>query len=199
MAAVGLLGPACALATIGALALPWDVLAGWLLLGGSAGLLVAFVVPLLARGDAGRSGPELPVGLATAAAFVLFWLIVAGLRTIVGGGLTVAIVVLFVVAGLGAGYRYLATLPAAAEPAGSSVPRAVPVAEMATDELCLAWRRSYFLLLLAADLQARRLVVERRQVFLDEIERRDRSGFLRWLADGARAGGDPAPYLTTRT
>ncbi|SED27949.1 hypothetical protein SAMN04489727_7217 [Amycolatopsis tolypomycina] len=146
----GLLGPACVLTTIGAPALPR---VGWLLLGGSAGLLVAFLVPLLARGDAGTAGPEPPVGPA----------------------------------------------PAAAEPPGSSVPPPVPVAGMATEELCLAWRRSYFLLLLAADLQARRLVVERRQDFLDEIERRDRSGFLRWLADGARAGGDPAPYLTTRT
>ena len=145
----GLLGPTCVLTTIGAPALPR---VGWLLLGGSAGLLVAFLVPLLARGN-GASGPEPPVCPA----------------------------------------------PAAAELPGSAAPRALPVAGMATEELCLAWRRSYFLLLLAADLPARRLVVERRQDFLDEIERRDRSGFLRWLADGARAGGDPAPYLTTWT
>ncbi len=72
----------------------------------------------------------------------------------------------------------------------------LPVADMATDELCVAWRRSYFHLLLAIDETARRKVVQRRQDYLDEIERRDRRGFLRWLDSGARAGSDPSSYLT---
>ena len=73
----------------------------------------------------------------------------------------------------------------------------VPVVDMATDELCVAWRRSYFHLLLAIDETARRKVVQRRQDYLDEIERRDPRGFLRWLDSGAGAGSDPSPYLTT--
>ncbi|MDT7797070.1 MAG: hypothetical protein QOI78_503, partial [Actinomycetota bacterium] len=78
-------------------------------------------------------------------------------------------------------------------------PPSVPVAEMGTEELCAAWRRSYFQLRLATDPRAFRQVVQRRQSYLDELERRDRRGFRRWLDSGARAGGDPGPYLTTRT
>ncbi|MFJ1761289.1 hypothetical protein ACIOD2_13280 [Amycolatopsis sp. NPDC088138] len=77
-------------------------------------------------------------------------------------------------------------------------PPSRPVAELSTDELCTAWRRSYFQLLVARDAPARRSTVQRRQDYLDEIERRDRRGFVRWLDSGARAGGDPAPYLTRR-
>ena len=32
---------------------------------------------------------------------------------------------------------------------------------------------------------------------LEELERRDADGFRRWLAAGARPGGDPARYLAT--
>lgn len=37
-----------------------------------------------------------------------------------------------------------------------------------------------------------------REAYLDEIERRDPRGFARWLDSGARAGSDPAKFLTTR-
>ena len=37
-----------------------------------------------------------------------------------------------------------------------------------------------------------------RERYLDEIERRDPRGFARWLSSGARAGSDPAKFLTTR-
>jgi hypothetical protein len=35
-----------------------------------------------------------------------------------------------------------------------------------------------------------------RQRFLDEFERRNSSGLAAWLASGARAAGNPLPYLT---
>jgi hypothetical protein len=73
-----------------------------------------------------------------------------------------------------------------------------PVAELSTGELCTAWRRSYFQLLVARDASTRRSMVERRQDYLDELERRDRRGFVRWLHSGARAGSDPGPFLRTR-
>ncbi|WP_328618164.1 hypothetical protein OHS18_20695 [Amycolatopsis sp. NBC_00355] len=73
-----------------------------------------------------------------------------------------------------------------------------PVAELSTDDLCTAWRRSYFQLLVARDPATRRSMVQRRQDYLDELERRDRRGFVRWLHSGARAGGDPGPFLRTR-
>lgn len=197
-----LIGPVSALAAIGALTLPGDVLFGWILLGAGAGILVAFGASRLRRGRDAANGPDLPVGAATAAAFVTACLVLAGLLATVGGVLTATVLVLLVAGGVGAGYRHRAAPSTAPEPHDRSVPRAVspvPVADLATEDLCVAWRRSYFLLLLATDEQARRRVVQRRQDFLDEIERRDRRGFLRWLDSGARAGSDPGPYLTTRS
>lgn len=192
----GLIGPVCVLATIGALLLPWNILVGWFLLGAGAGLVVAFGAPRLPRGRLSASGPDLLAGAVTATGFLLVCLVVAGLRSTVGGGLTAVILILVVGAGLGVSHRRRATPPGRH---AAPVPRPVapfPVADMATEDLCVAWRRSYFLLHLAADEQARRLVVQRRQDFLDEIERRDRRGFVRWLDSGAKPGSDPAPYLT---
>jgi hypothetical protein len=196
-----LIGPVSALAAIGALTLPGDVLFGWILLGAGAGILVAFGASRLRRGRETANGPDLPLGAATAAAFVTACLVLAGLLATVGGALTATVLLLLVAGGLGAGYHRVAP-PTAPGPRDHSIPRPVPpvpVADMATEELCVAWRRSYFLLLLATDEQARRRVVQRRQDFLDEIERRDRRGFLRWLDSGAKAGSDPSPYLTTRS
>ena len=33
-------------------------------------------------------------------------------------------------------------------------------------------------------------------MYLDELERRNASGFAAWLASGPQAAGDPLPYLT---
>ncbi|MEV6823483.1 hypothetical protein [Amycolatopsis sp. NPDC051102] len=192
-----LIGPVSALAAIGALTLPGDVLFGWILLGAGAGILVAFGASRL-RPRGRVSGPDLPLGAATAAAFVAACLVLAGLLATVGGALTATVLVLLVVGGLGAGCRHRIAPPTAPGPHDGSVPP-VPVADLATEDLCVAWRRSYFLLILATDEQARRRVVQRRQDFLDEIDRRDRRGFLRWLDSGAKAGSDPSPYLTTRS
>jgi hypothetical protein len=197
-----LIGPVSALAAIGALTLPGDVLFGWILLGAGAGILVAFGASRLRPGRATASGPDLPVGVAAAAAFVTACLVLAGLLATVGGALTATVLVLLVAGGLAAGYHHRVAPPTAPEPHDPSAPRPVPpvpVADMATEDLCVAWRRSYFLLVLATDEPARRRVVQRRQDFLDEIERRDRRGFLRWLDSGAKAGSDPSPYLTTRS
>jgi len=34
---------------------------------------------------------------------------------------------------------------------------------------------------------------------LDELERRDRAGFQRWLSTGARAASDPSRYISHHT
>jgi len=205
VAVAGLIGPVCVLATIGALTLPGDVLIGWALLGAGAGVLVALGAPRLPHRRAVESGPDLLAGAATAVAFVIACLVVVGLLTTVGGGLTATVLILLVASGLWAGYHRRPApsagsephrVPAPRPPAPAPAPR--PVADMATEDLCVAWRRSYFLLLLATDEPAHQLVVQRRQDFLDEIERRDRRGFLRWLDSGAKPGSDPSPYLTTR-
>jgi hypothetical protein len=73
----------------------------------------------------------------------------------------------------------------------------VVAADLATDELCVAWRRSYLELLRAVDEPTRQRVVLQRQEYLDELERRDSLGFARWLDSGARAGSDPRRFLTS--
>ncbi len=63
------------------------------------------------------------------------------------------------------------------------------------DALCLAWRRSYRRLETARSALERLSVVEQRQDYLDELQRRFPEGLASWLASGARASGDPRPYL----
>ncbi|WP_410606452.1 hypothetical protein [Amycolatopsis sp. lyj-109] len=208
-AGIVLVVPGSFLAAVGALHPSADALIGWSLVGAGAGVLVAFGEPRWRRGrQVGVSGPNVPMGVAAAAAFVSACLVIAGLLAAFGGGFTAAVLMLLAVGGVWAGRRARPGLrdASAAVPnphdvlAAATLPASsVPVADMATEELCVAWRRSYFVLLLATDEPARRLVVQRRQDFLDEIERRDRRGFLRWLDSGAKAGSDPGPYLTARS
>jgi hypothetical protein len=61
--------------------------------------------------------------------------------------------------------------------------------------LCLAWRRSFIRLDAARTLSTRLAIVEQRQKYLDELQRRHAEGFERWLRSGARASGNPLPYL----
>ncbi|MGK3201112.1 hypothetical protein [Amycolatopsis sp. MEPSY49] len=193
-----LFGLVCASAVVGALILPWEVVFGRLVLGTGAGLLVAFGAPRLPWR---RAGPDLLAGVTTAAVVVTACLAVAGLLAAVGGSLTAIVLVLLVAVGLWAGYRRFAA-PAVVAPrrVPATLPASrAPVTDLTTAELCVAWRRSYLLLLVATEGPACRLVVQRRQELLDELERRDRSGFLRWLDSGAEAGSDPAPYLTARS
>lgn len=207
VAGVVLLVPVCVLAVIGAAHTSADALIGWSLVGLGAGILVAVGAPRLRRGGRiGTHGPDLPLGIAAAATFITVCLVIAGLLAAFGGGLTTAALLLCAGSGLWAGNRHRPraratpvvnphdVLAAVTLPASSAL-----VADMGTEELCVAWRRSYHQLVLAADEPARRLVVQRRQEFLDEFERRDGRGFRRWLDSGARAGGDPGPYLTTRS
>ncbi|MFJ1758793.1 hypothetical protein ACIOD2_00670 [Amycolatopsis sp. NPDC088138] len=194
------------LAAVGALHTPADALIGWSLVGLTAGVLVAFGAPRFRRGrQVGGGGPDLTAGLATAVAFVVGCLAIAGLLAAFGGGLTTAVLLLLAVSGLWAGNRrrrkYREGFAAGPDPhdvlAAVTLPASsAPVADMGTEELCAAWRRSYYQLRLATDAGAFRQVVQRRQSYLDELERRDRRGFRRWLDSGARAGGDPGPYLT---
>jgi hypothetical protein len=194
--------PGCVLAVLGAATTTTDALIGWSLAGSAAGVLVALFAPRLWRGRrTTRSGPDVRAGMAAAAAFLAAYLVLAGSVAAFGGGFAVLVVLLLVVAAWW--FRRRGRPEVRTTPSAEAKPRDVfagtPVAGMATEELCTAWRRSYFHLLLATDERTHRLVVQRRQDFLDEIERRDRRGFLRWLDSGARAGSDPGPYLTTRS
>ncbi|WP_344422521.1 hypothetical protein [Pseudonocardia ailaonensis] len=78
----------------------------------------------------------------------------------------------------------------------SSLPAGTPRSLITTAALCIAWQRSYWVL---QDLSAERRceMASVRQSLLDEIERRDPSGFRRWLDAGPRANSDPGRHLTT--
>jgi hypothetical protein len=64
--------------------------------------------------------------------------------------------------------------------------------------LCMAWRSSYIALEAAASIEQRIAVIEHRQRCLDELQRRSPQGVAAWLSSGARASGNPLPYLGDR-
>jgi hypothetical protein len=61
--------------------------------------------------------------------------------------------------------------------------------------LCLEWRRSFIALQRSSTLVTRMRVVQQRQLYLDELERRNADGLSAWLESGARAAGDPSRYI----
>jgi hypothetical protein len=69
------------------------------------------------------------------------------------------------------------------------------VQALSDEELCWSWRASYTVLL-AAPAAARLELVTLRQAYLEDLERRNPRGMRAWLDSGARAAGNPAPYLT---
>ncbi|QWZ08769.1 hypothetical protein KRR39_02625 [Nocardioides panacis] len=65
-------------------------------------------------------------------------------------------------------------------------------------ELCLAWRRSFVLLNEATSPREKLVVVTLRERYLEELQRRSPAGVSRWLDSGARASGNPLPFLEDR-
>ena len=61
--------------------------------------------------------------------------------------------------------------------------------------LCRTWRRSFVQMGADCSAEVRLTVVDHRRRCLDELERRSPDGFAAWLASGARAAGDPLPFL----
>ncbi|HWD03229.1 MAG TPA: hypothetical protein VG674_12340 [Amycolatopsis sp.] len=92
-----------------------------------------------------------------------------------------------------AGVRRPAVRPKPADVPPDDAP--VAVTSLSVDELCLAWRRSFVQLQHTHDEQARQALVAARQAYLDELERRDRLGFAKWLDSGPRAAGDPSRFV----
>lgn len=94
-----------------------------------------------------------------------------------------------------------AQLDALARACAYASPECVPIQPMSelhllTDEqLCQAWRASYLALQERSSGVQMTGTVQERQRYLDEFERRNASGLTAWLASGARAAGNPLPYL----
>ena len=196
------------LGAVGVVALPTGVVLAWIGLGLFIGAFARR--PARQRSTVGKmpvSGAGPLAGVTAAALTVAGGLILAGLVVLVGAAGAVAIAALLAAAALwirrgrgvpqecmtvqGAAAARTPDLRSAAQP-----PQVVP-AELSTPELCLAWRRSYVALLDVPAGPGRCEIVRFRERLLDEIERRDRDGFTRWLEAGARAGSDPSRYLTT--
>lgn len=72
---------------------------------------------------------------------------------------------------------------------------ATSLESLGLDELCHAWRASYGDLQRAQTRWTREQIVEMRQSYLDELERRNPTGFAAWLDAGARAASDPGRFL----
>jgi hypothetical protein len=66
---------------------------------------------------------------------------------------------------------------------------------LTTAELCRQWQESYEDLRVATTAAARLRIVETRQHYLDELERRDPFGLTAWLGANASAAGDPSRFL----
>jgi hypothetical protein len=61
--------------------------------------------------------------------------------------------------------------------------------------LCCAWRKSFIGLERPHSPAMHLKLVEQRQLYLDELERRNPTGLAEWLASGARAAGDPTRFI----
>ena len=100
-----------------------------------------------------------------------------------------------------AGVEPQSAIPDLSELSGQPSPNssvAEPMGELKSlddDALCLAWRRSFLLLEEARSAVERLSIVEQRQKYLDELQQRSPEGVAAWLASGARASGNPFPYL----
>jgi hypothetical protein len=144
---------------------------------------------------------------------------VAGLVAVFGfSGLLVVLVLLGTSPAMHAAVRLL--WHPASDPSGSSGPHASHVEAHSTREdvqlprhetwtseqlaslddasLCLAWRRTFVQLEAASSVEDRVAVVWQRQLCLDELQRRCPDGVAAWLSSGARAGGNPLPFLEDR-
>lgn len=71
---------------------------------------------------------------------------------------------------------------------------------LSNEALCRCWRTSFTALQHDSSTPTPDALhlARTRERYLGELERRDPRGFARWLSSGARAGSDPAKFLTTR-
>jgi hypothetical protein len=208
----GALLGAGALAVIGGLAVRGPGLVGVCLAATLAGCTAAGI----ARESSGSSrGSALEAAVWATGCTAGAVLVVAGVSTVAGGmvaGLAVvAAVVGFLVFRLGRGSRAagraaglpvgeVLRLPVTAQPGRERTPNRdarllAPVSTLSTRALGDEWLRTTAALAGRLTPAVRAVLVSRRGVVLDELERRDPEGFARWLAAGPTRGSDPAGYV----
>jgi hypothetical protein len=145
------------------------------------------------------------VGGTTAGAFI-------GFAVLLGAGVFLLVLFLLISSpyAVGAYCRWLNSVPTPSQAQINALARALAYASpeyipalpptdlgMLTDEqLCRSWRSSFFALQERASSTSMLEDVAERQRYLDEFDRRNPRGFAAWMASGARAPGNPLPYLT---
>jgi hypothetical protein len=82
-------------------------------------------------------------------------------------------------------------------PQPAVVPLLPPVEQLTTRALGREWLRTTAALASQLEPLVHESLARRREVALDELERRDPDGFARWLAAGPVPGSDPADWLGT--
>jgi len=204
---------AAALAVVGALALRGPGLVTVLVAAAVVGAVsagMASEVPGAGRGRALDTGGR----AAGWTAGVL--LVLAGLGAVAGAVVTLLVAGAVATAALTvhlrrAGARSRAAAPSAAppRPAPRPTPPAPPrpvrldgpvsarpsVGGLSARALGEEWLRTTALLEARIDPALRRSVADRREAILDELERRDGTGFARWLADGPSPPSNPADHV----
>ncbi|MGH3346437.1 MAG: hypothetical protein ACRDO4_05600 [Nocardioides sp.] len=69
--------------------------------------------------------------------------------------------------------------------------------DLTDEQLCKRWRASYRSIRRRTSAVKLIAAVAERQMYLDELEHRNASGFAAWLALGPEAAEDPLPYLAS--
>ena len=184
-------------------------------------LVTAAVVGAVAAGmaaevpGAGR-GRALDTGGRAAGWTAGVLLVLAGLGAVAGAVVTLLVAGAVAAAALTvhlrrAGARSRAAAPSAAPPRPAPrpaspaapgpvrlegpVPPRPSVGGLSARALGEEWLRTTALLEARIDPAARRSVAARREAILDELERRDGTGFARWLADGPTPTSNPADHV----
>lgn len=190
------------LAVVGGLALG---LPGLVALLAAATLVGAVTAGMVGEAPGVGAGAAFDAGARAAGWMAGALLVLAGLAALAGG------LVAVLAAALGAGSvlavrlrrsggrpdAAVAPAPVRPVPVPSEGPTLLvpPVRGLPTRALGDEWLRSTVLLAARLDPVVRRAIVARREAVLDELERRDPTGFARWLADGPVPGSDPATHV----
>ena len=171
---------------------------------GVAGLLAGLTAAAIAHDTPARTlRATAEAGALATAGTVGVLLVVSGTATLLGAPVTVGLLAVAVLAVLlRFGRRPAAAGSAARTPAAGPTltlvvepSDALPVTSLSTAALGREWLRTTAALAGGLDASARRAVVERRGATLDELERRDPLGFVRWISEGPLPGSDPAEYV----
>ena len=196
---------AAALAVVGALALRGPGLVTVLVTAAVVGAVSAGMASEVA--GAGRSR-ALDTGGRAAGWTAGVLLVLTGLAALAGAVVTLLVAGAVATAALmvhlrraGARSRAVARSATPPRPAPRPAPPAFPapprpsVGGLSARALGEEWLRTTALLEARIDPALRAAVAERRETILDELERRDGTGFARWLADGPLPSSNPADHV----